>query len=178
MKILAFAASNSSTSINKALASFAADLFQSKVNTAATIELLDLNDYEMPIYSSDRENADGIPALAQQFREKIAQAGALIISHAEHNGALTAAYKNVFDWTSRIDQAVFQQTPTVMLATSPGPGGGARALDFAVNAAPHFGGNVQGSLSVPSFYDNFDMEKGALTDEALVSALLTELKKL
>jgi len=44
-KIIAFGASSSKTSINKKLATYAAHLFE-----GATVEVLDLNDYEMPIF--------------------------------------------------------------------------------------------------------------------------------
>lgn len=48
-KIIAFGASSSKTSINKELATYAAHQFQN-----ASVEVLDLNDYEMPIFSTDR----------------------------------------------------------------------------------------------------------------------------
>lgn len=115
MKVIAFAASNSKNSINKQLATYAA---QQLID--ADIEILDLNDFEMPIFSEDREKEFGQPAQAKAFLEKIVQADALIISFAEHNGLYSAAYKNIFDWVSRIDTKVYQNTKTVMLATSPG----------------------------------------------------------
>jgi NAD(P)H-dependent FMN reductase len=95
-KIIAFAGSSSQNSINKKLATYAAHLFQN-----ATVEVLDLNDYEMPIYSTDREKENGVPQLAIDFFTKITQADILVVSLAEHNGAYTTAFKNVFDWVSR-----------------------------------------------------------------------------
>ncbi|WP_420590747.1 NADPH-dependent FMN reductase [Bacterioplanoides sp.] len=176
MKVLAFAATNSSQSINKALVTHAAELL--KNNTDAEFEVLDLNDFEMPIYSSDRENESGIPAPAQAFRNKIAEADAILISFAEHNGSYTAAYKNLFDWTSRIDQKVYQNKKAVLLATSPGPGGAQNVLGSAVGSAPYFALEVKGSLSVPSFYDNFDGEKGVLTNDELSEQLVEQLSLL
>ncbi len=167
MKVLALAASSSRQSINKQLANYAAGLL-----TDAEIELLDINDYEMALYSSDREEESGIPQLAHDFREKIAQADAVVIAFAEHNGSYTAAFKNLFDWTSRIDMKVYQSKPMVMLATSPGPGGAANVLNTATTSAPYFAGDVKASLSIPSFYDNFDMAEGKLTDEALNGQLI------
>ena len=55
-KILAFGASSSATSINKQLATYAAHQFAN-----ATVEVLDLNDYEMPIFSINKETKTGIP---------------------------------------------------------------------------------------------------------------------
>ena len=173
MKVLALAASNSSTSINKLLATYAAGLVPN-----ADVELLDLNDFEMPIFSEDKEKELGQPDLAKRFFQKIGEADAIIISYAEHNGSYTAAFKNVFDWTSRIDMKVYQSKPVIMLATSPGPGGAATVLAAATGSAPYFAAEVKGSLSIPSFYDNFDMEKGELKNEALaqkLKAIITEL---
>ncbi|OCH23428.1 NADPH-dependent FMN reductase [Aliivibrio sp. 1S128] len=173
MKVLALAASNSSTSINKLLATYAAGLVPN-----ADVELLDLNDFEMPIFSEDKEKELGQPDLAKRFFQKIGEADAIIISYAEHNGSYTAAFKNVFDWTSRIDMKVYQSKPMIMLATSPGPGGAATVLAAATGSAPYFAAEVKGSLSIPSFYDNFDMEKGELKNEALaqkLKAIITEL---
>ncbi len=102
MKILAFAASSSRNSINKALGTHATSRLQAEFLPDAEVEILDLNDYEMPLYSIDRERECGIPAHAQRFFEQIGQADALVISYAEHNGTYTAAFKNLFDWTSRI----------------------------------------------------------------------------
>lgn len=177
MKILAFAASSSRQSINKALATHAAKVYQAQFQPSAEVEVLDLNDYEMPIYSVDREQADGIPAAAQAFFDKIGSADKIIVSYAEHNGNYTAAWKNTFDWMSRIEQKVFQNKPMAVLATSPGAGGASSVLNTALTSAPFFAADVKGSLSVPSFYDNFD-SNGELTSEAMQQSLLNVLKLL
>lgn len=98
MNIVAFAASNSRHSINRQLLNCAANLLPD-----GAIRFLDLNDYEMPIYSIDREHESGIPEKAEQFMGHIASCDALLISFAEHNGTYTAAFKNIFDWCSRIN---------------------------------------------------------------------------
>lgn len=50
MKIVAFAGTNSPASINKVLVEYVTKQFDSN-----DVELLDLNDYEMPIYGVHRE---------------------------------------------------------------------------------------------------------------------------
>lgn len=164
MKVLAFAASNSKNSINKQLVQYAGGQL---TESGAQIEYLDLNDYEMPIYSVDREEESGIPQLAHDFFNKIGQSDAIVISYAEHNGNYTAAYKNIFDWASRIDMKVFQGKPMVLLATSPGAGGAASVLSIAKTSAPFFNGEVKGDVSIPSFYDNFDSQLNVVTNEEL-----------
>ncbi|MGY0216530.1 NADPH-dependent FMN reductase [Endozoicomonadaceae bacterium StTr2] len=179
MKVLAFAATTSSQSINKQLAAYAGQLLKSEIDGRAEIEMIDLNDFEMPIYSADREAESGIPEQAHAFRNKIGEADAVIISFAEHNGSYTAAYKNTFDWTSRIDMKVYQDKPVILLATSPGPGGAQSVLGSAVGSAPYFGMDVKGSLSVPAFYDNFDAAAQSLKDAELkdqLRSILTNLK--
>ena len=172
MKIIAFAASSSRKSINKMLVTYAVGLIEQ-----ADVEVLDLNDYELPLFSEDTEQALGRPALAAAFLAKIASADALLISFAEHNGTYSAAYKNLFDWCSRI-QKVFQGKPMVLLSTSPGARGGASVLDQAVKSAPYFEGEVKASFTLPSFYEHFDVEQQQLTDDALKAELLRALNKL
>lgn len=173
MKVLAFGASSSKTSINKSFATYAANLIPN-----AEVEVLDLNDYELPLFSTDKEAEIGQPELAQQFFAKIGNADAIVISFAEHNGSYTAAYKNLFDWTSRIDMKVFQNKPMLLLATSPGPGGASSVLAAAKGSAPFFAADVKGDFSLPSFYDNFDLEALTLKSEELTSNLLAEISKL
>nr|WP_298930401.1 NAD(P)H-dependent oxidoreductase [uncultured Erythrobacter sp.] len=162
MRILAFAASNSSISINQQLAAYAASLADD-----AEIEMLDIHDYEMPIYRHDREEESGIPQQAHDFLAKVGAADALIISFAEHNGIYTAAFKNLFDWCSRVGRDVWQEKPMVLLATSPGGRGGKGVLEFAIGHMPRFGGNLIGHLSVPSFGENFDTGAGKLIEDTL-----------
>lgn len=173
MKLLAFAASSSSTSINKQLATYAASLV-----TNATVEIIDINDFEMPLFSQDKEVTLGQPAAAKAFYEKIGQADAIILSFAEHNGSYTAAYKNLFDWASRIDMKVYQNKPVVFLATSPGPGGAKSVLATATDSAHFFAADVKASISVPNFFENFDSEKQLITNPVIIHELTTALAKL
>lgn len=166
MKILAFAASNNKQSINHKIANYTANLIE-----GANVETLDINDYEMPLFSNEREKELGQPEQARKFFQKIGEADAIIVSYAEHNGTYTAAYKNLFDWTSRINQKVFQNKPMVLLSTSPGPGSGASVLATATNSAPFFAADVKASISVPSFFDNFDLEPNQITNSEIAQKL-------
>jgi chromate reductase len=173
MKILAFAASNSRKSINKQLVTYAASLVE-----GAEVEVLDLNDYELPLFSEDREKELGHPELAKTFLSKIAANDALMISFAEHNGSYSAAWKNLFDWSSRMGKKVFQDKAMVLLSTSPGPRGGASVLATATSSAPFFGGDVKASLAIPSFHENFDVERGELRNEELKNKLIEAVSHL
>ncbi|MEW5675901.1 NAD(P)H-dependent oxidoreductase [Flavobacterium enshiense] len=162
MKIIAFGGSNSQHSINKKLATYVSHLFE-----GYEVEVLDLNDFAMPLFSVDLEKEVGQQPLAQAFLDKIASADMLVISMAENNGNYTAAFKSLFDWASRINVKVFQQKPMLLMATSPGGRGGATVLDIAKNAFPRYGANVIATFSLPSFNDNFDVENMKIADVVL-----------
>ncbi|MCE9844850.1 NAD(P)H-dependent oxidoreductase [Vibrio alginolyticus] len=155
MKIVAFGASTSSTSINKLLATYAANQVED-----AQVNVLDLNNYQVPMFSEDKEKEIGQAEGAVAFLRDLAEADVIVVSFAEHNGSYPAAYKNLFDWATRIERNVFQNKPVVYLATSPGPGGAQSVLAAATGSAQFFGADVKASLSVPSFYENFDVESG------------------
>jgi len=159
MKIIAFAGSNSTKSINKQLATYATSLFEN-----AQTEILDLNNYEMPLFSVDREAVLGHPKLAQDFLDKLASADYIIVSLAENNGNYSAAFKNLFDWCSRIRNDVFQQKPMLLMASSPGGRGGKRVLEIAEAAFPRYGGDIRATFSLPTFYENFDVENGKISN--------------
>ena len=160
MKILAIGASNSRHSINRVLAAYAANSVE-----GASVEVIDINEFELPLFSIEREAELGQPELAKKFHEKIGSADGLVIAFAEHNGSYTAAWKNLFDWVSRIDTRVFQGKPSVYLSTSPGARGAATVLASAVQSAPHFGAELVGSLSIPAFQQSFSIEADAFRDE-------------
>jgi NAD(P)H-dependent FMN reductase len=159
-KILVLAGSSSKTSINKQLAVYAAQQFQN-----AKLDILDLNDYEMPVFSVDKEKENGIHNLANDFYNKIGSTDLIVLSLAEHNGAYSSAFKNILDWTSRINNKTFQQKPMLLLATSPGARGGATVLDIASKRFPFQGADVKGTFSLPTFFENFDAVHGIINPE-------------
>jgi NAD(P)H-dependent FMN reductase len=168
-KIITIGASTSKNSINKVLAECTGGL----INSAEIINV-DLNNYEMPLFSLDVEAENGFPKGAIQLNELLDEADGFIISFAEHNGAYSAAFKNAFDWLSRIDGKVWRDKPMLLLATSPGERGGQTVLDIALGRFPFNGGKIVGSMSFPSFFENF--KNGEIVNEHLKSDLLERVK--
>ncbi|WP_422374239.1 NADPH-dependent FMN reductase [Roseibium sp.] len=166
MKIVAFGASISKKSINKTLATYVANLV-----TDAEIDVVDLAEFELPLFSVDTEEVIGQPQAAKDFLARIAAADALVISFAEHNASYTAGYKNLFDWASRIDLKVFQGKPAIYLSASPGKGGAANVLAAAKGSAAYFGADLKASVSIPSFHDVFDFETNRITDPKIQHSL-------
>ena len=158
-KIIAFAGSNSKQSINKQLALYVANQVDE-----VSVELLELNDFELPIYGIDYEIEHGIPDNANLFLEKIKSSNGVVLSLAEHNGAYATVFKNLFDWMSRIDGKLWNNKPMLLMATSPGARGGATVLEIAKGRFPYMGGNIVSDFSLPSFNDNFS-EDGIIDTE-------------
>ncbi|RKF18806.1 NADPH-dependent oxidoreductase [Alginatibacterium sediminis] len=173
MKVLAFAASGSQNSINHQLLQYVASIM-----TADEVELLRLSDYELPLFTAERELELGQPELAKQLFEKIGHADAVIISFAEYNGSYSAFYKNTFDWLSRIDRGVFQNKAMVLLSASPGPGGAKTVLNSALKSMPHFSADVKASLSIGKFTQVFDAHSQSIVDPEVNAQLLSALAQL
>ncbi len=163
-KILAFGASTSSTSINQQLAEFAATLVE-----GAEVETIQLTTYyPCKMFSVDEEAKNGFPDNASSFKHKLEQYDGFIISCAEHNGSYTAAFKNLFDWASRMEGGVWNNKPVLVMGTSPGARGAQFVIEAAKNRFPFNGASmVTGTFSLPGFHDNFSTEEGILDKEKL-----------
>ena len=168
-KILAFAGSTSSTSINKQLATFAAENLE---NTS--FDVVDLREYKLPIYSTDEEQ-NGIPEDAQKFSDLLGNYDGFILSLAEHNGNFSTVFKNLFDWMSRINGKLWSDKPMFLMATSPGGRGGASVLEVAKARFPYMGGNIVAEFSLPLFFDNFSDDK--IVNDEFNSTFNIELQK-
>jgi chromate reductase len=171
MKIIAFGGSNSQHSINKKLATYAANQFSN-----ANVEVLDLNDFAMPLFSVDVEKEIGQHPTAKAFLGKLAEADILVVSMAENNGNYSVAFKNIFDWCSRIEKDIFQHKPMLLLATSPGARGGASVLEIATKLFPRYGTEIKASFSLPSFNVNFDLEENKISNTELDKELKDIIK--
>lgn len=159
-KILAIGGSNSSKSINKTFATYIANQVEN-----AQVTVAEWSELELPLYNADLEASSGIPQNAHDFKKMIIDTDGIVISLAEHNGMPTAAFKNLWDWTSRIEMKLWADKPIFLASTSPGGRGGVSALNVIKNVMPFMGGNVITDFSFPSFYDNF--KEGNVVNEEL-----------
>ncbi|HLV42338.1 MAG TPA: NAD(P)H-dependent oxidoreductase [Brumimicrobium sp.] len=160
MKIIGFAGSNSRQSINKQLVKYTLN----EITTVET-EWLDITDYPLPIFGVDIEEEQGYPKAIHDFIEKIQTADGIVISLAEHNGSYTVAAKNLFDWCSRCQGGFFKDTPVLLMGTSTGSYGAKNVLDAAEKRLPKFGANIVSIFSLPTFEENFSLEKGITSSE-------------
>jgi chromate reductase, NAD(P)H dehydrogenase (quinone) len=159
-KIIAIGGSNSRSSINKRFAIYAANRIEH-----AVVDVIDLNDFEFPIYSIDREKLEGFPVGVDHLIAKIADSDGIALSLAEHNGTYTVAFKNVMDWMSRRKLDFFAHKPMLLLSTSPGGFGGGNVMDAALKRLPKFEANIVANFSLPKYGENFDPNKGIVSPE-------------
>jgi NAD(P)H-dependent FMN reductase len=168
-KIIVMNGSNNKKSINMTLAKHAFSF----LNDSESM-IVDLSQVFLPLYNPILEDEKGIPSEAKEVDKKIEAADGIILSLAEYNGSYSGAFKNTFDWLSRINVKVWKNKPMLLMSTSPGKGGGSHVSQTAKTAFPHYGGNIVAEFSLPSFSKNF--EAGEITDDQLKSELLNQVE--
>jgi len=159
--ILAFAGSNSSTSVNFKLVKYTASLVQEY-----DVELMNMANYLFPMYSEDYEKENGFSNSLIEVKNDIQNADGLIISVNEHNSNLSAYFKNFLDWLSRLDRDFVKDKKILLMSTSPGKRGGIGAHEVVKNMLSRFGAASIVSFSLPSFFQNLEEGKG-ITDSEL-----------
>ncbi len=111
------------------------------------------------MYDIDHEKEKGFPVNVQVMQNLIKESDALVIAVNEHNGTVSAFFKNFIDWLSRIDRNFLAEKKILLVSTSNGARGAASALEYAKGIFSRFGGQVVESFSFPSFKDNFDSDR-------------------
>lgn len=129
-KILAFAGSARKGSFNKMLVNAAAEGARA---AGAEVTVIDLRDYEMPIYDGDLESAQGLPANAKKLKALFLQHQGLLLACPEYNSSITPLLKNVIDWVSRKEGdeaplACYRGKTAALVSASVGALGGLRGL--------------------------------------------------
>lgn len=160
--ILAFAGSNSSTSINHQLVKYASRLVLNQ-----DIRLLKMSNYPFPMFSEDLEKNEGYLNSLIELKDDIAVANGLIIGINEHNSMPSAYFKNLIDWLSRIERQFLVNTKVLLLSTSPGKRGAQTALALTKDLLPRFGAEIYDAFCLPSFKDNFSLDSNSISNADL-----------
>lgn len=177
-RLVAFAGSHRKGSLNVQLIHAAAEMARA---LGAEVEVLDLGAMKMPIFDEDLE-AEGTPANATLFKEKLKAADGFLIATPEYNSTYPALLKNVVDWASRPAEgegtlAAFKGKACGLLAASPGTFGGMRALPQLRNLLANIGVHVvPTNLGLCAADQAFD-DSGKLKDAATASRLEAVVKQ-
>jgi NAD(P)H-dependent FMN reductase len=130
IKILAFAGSGRKNSVNKKILAIAAKAAQ---EAGAEVTIVNLEDFDMPIFNEDLEAEQGMPLEAQAFKELLISHDGFLISSPEYNSSYSSLFKNAIDWASRktgeeAPMAAYRGKVAAIMAASPGGLGGMRVL--------------------------------------------------
>ncbi len=129
-KILAFAGSTRTDSFNKKLVKIAAIGAR---EAGADVTIIDLRDFQMPLYDEDLERQEGLPSSARKLKDLMLAHQGLLVSSPEYNSSISGVLKNTIDWVSRqsegeISLACFKDKVAGLMSASPGGLGGLRGL--------------------------------------------------
>lgn len=132
VKILAFSGSARKNSFNQKLVKVAAHGAQT---SGAEVTIINLSDFEMPIFNQDLELAEGMPKQARAFKELLIGHDGFLIASPEYNSAFSPLLKNAIDWASRREGdeqplLAYRGKVAAVMAASPGALGGLRGLVF------------------------------------------------
>ena len=129
-RILAFSGSIRRDSLNQKLIQIAAKDVR---EAGGEVTVINLKDYQMPVFNQDLEDEEGIPDSVLKLKEIFRDHQGLLIASPEYNGSLTSALKNTIDWLTRPQDGFppldcFNGKIAALLATSPGGRGGLMGL--------------------------------------------------
>lgn len=158
--MIAFVGSNSSKSINK-------QFTKALLKGVEEVEFVDIQDWNIPMYSEDCQKNDGFPELIVSLFEKISNSDKVIITVNEHNSNVSSFTKNILDWLSRYGKKMFADKDVLVLSASNGKRGGQSANDFMVGFAQRNDAKSVSGYPFASFSENFDVEKQEISNSEL-----------
>jgi NAD(P)H-dependent FMN reductase len=125
MRVLAFAASLRSASLNRKLIELAARIAREE---GADVDLADFHEFDMPIFDGDLQQREGLPPGAQGLVRRLERVDAVLIASPEYNYSIPGGLKNAIDWVSRARPMPWRGRSIYLLSASPSPMGGIRGL--------------------------------------------------
>ena len=130
-------------------------------NKLAKASILDLNEYQFPIFEERLKNLTDASKETLQFAEEIKTTDAIIIITPEYNGGYPASLKNVID----LLYAEWKRKPIAIATVSAGPFGGSQVVTSLVFTLWKIGAwVVPATFPVPSVEKSYT-EKGEATDK-------------
>ena len=170
-KILAFAGSNSSTSINQELLQYV-----QKTYTLSEMKIISLRSLDIPMFGVDAEKENGYPKAISDLSKQIVEASKLVIATPEHNGNMTSYLKSTMDWLSRLDKEILKEKQVFILGTSPGRGGALGSIENLKKLVLRLGGEVKAEFSLPSYGHSFENGKMIAEHSIKLDEFISKLK--
>ncbi|MGI9015297.1 MAG: NADPH-dependent FMN reductase [Phycisphaerales bacterium] len=143
----------------------------------ATVELIDLAEYPMPLYNGDLEKEKGLPEHAARLQKKFKAVGGILIAAPEYNSSITPLLKNTIDWLTRKGDGTgtlecFSGKVAGLISASQGALGGLRSLRHVREILGNIGVVViPRQHAVTKVNELFDENGQTLKDEKTRTAL-------
>lgn len=129
-------------------------------------------DIHFPLYDSDLEDSDGIPAAVKKLHSQILSADAVIIATPEYNKNISGVLKNALDWLSREKPQPWAGKLVAILSASSGRSGGERAQYALRHCMTPFNPRIlQGPEVLIAAAGSAFNDKGRLINEHSVKSL-------
>jgi NAD(P)H-dependent FMN reductase len=174
--IIAFAGSIRKHSLNRGALQLAV---AGAEKAGATVEVIDLAEYPMPLYDADWHAANGVPETTRRLREKMRNAHGILVASPEYNSSITPLLKNTIDWLSQSvengegaggGRMPFEGKVTGLLGASAGAFGTIRALPHVATILSNLGAIVLPVVAVPAADKLFNAD-GSIANERVANGL-------
>ncbi|MFC6905470.1 NAD(P)H-dependent oxidoreductase [Halalkalicoccus tibetensis] len=118
----------------------------------ASVELLDLREYDLPVYDPDAENT----ADAEELMREIREADAVLLGTPVYHGTISSALKNALDYCG-FDE--FEDTTTGLLAVAGGGTFGPTLEHLRASVRAMHGWTLPHQVGIRNASDQFDSEE-------------------
>ena len=163
VRVLVFAASLRKDSLNRRLASLAADALEKHGFTAQRAEFAT---FDCPSYNGDDDNGT-FPDGAERLHEALASTDAFVIASPEYNGSIPGVLKNVIDWQSRYRPQLFKGKQCLLMSASPSMAGGRLGLWSMRTPLEHLGVHIYPDIFALAQAHQAFGDDGNIADETL-----------
>ncbi len=180
-KLIFISGSTRKDSVNTKLLKIA---YEAAKEVGADAKLIDLADYDMPIYNGDLEAKGGLPEAGKRLKKEFIAADGFFIASPEYNSSLSPVLMNALHWISRKDDGTggelvaFTGKVAALGAASPSWRGGLRGLVPLKMMLGNIGVHViPEDVTITSAHQAFD-DNGNFKEERNTKAVKTLVKTL
>ncbi len=166
MRFLLFSASLRKDSLNTKLIKLAAEVIE---KNKGKVDLAYMHEFDCPSFSQDLEEDHAMPAGAIEFRKRLLETDAFIISSPEYNASMPGLLKNAIDWVSRFRPQPFNEKHALIMSASPSMVGGNRGLWSLRVPFEHLGARV-----FPDMFSLAVAHKAFTSDATLNDAIVAK----
>ena len=164
LSILIFSASLRTESLNTRLVNLAIEILK---DNGVSVNVAGMHEFDCPSFSQDLEKNGIQPEGALEFKKRLLETDAFIISSPEYNASMPGHLKNAIDWVSRFRPQPFNERHALLMSASPSLAGGNRGLWSLRIPLEHLGARVFPNMfSLSAAHKAFD-EEGNIQDSSL-----------